>query len=438
MLFTMTEALQILTAGAVGCFWPWEEGLPAIDSAEPERGYLRISERGVEIETLVEQMTDTGDFEQPERLPLLSLTPAGATLVSQITSAWSSERGGGYRTSSRHYRARSAVGGINLSSLRSAEPRELHAQFHGLSRFVGFSAAKEDRRTDPDGLLKVWEVRLEVSEADERVQLDSGRELVVGSHWDVGGTAEQRTMSASTSIGCASAVPVPMSALLDPLLRVQDLLNLAFQAFVPASTGTAWVDCSSGGHGGHFNTPWFWNQSLMSVPIGAQERSEPWLLFDLATIGGAAALGRWIALANTHPRALQTVVRPYRFGFSSPSMQLLDAAAGIETWVKSWRPEKWANGKLYAQQLARRVGDAFTDFVGDPDAWGHALFNEYNALKHDPEHVVDERGTADLAESARLLLGAALLDHIAGSSEPSIAIFGGGRLWQLGDRLRAG
>lgn len=161
-----------------------------------------------------------------------------------------------------------------------------------------------------------------------------------------------------------------------------------------------------------------------------------WPLFHLETIGGVDGLRRWIELEAEHPRAVQTVVGPYRHGFASPEMQLMYSVSGIETWVKSARPAKWAHGKLFAQQLATHVGAPFEDFVGDPERWDRAVFREYNALKHDPEHVADYRRITCFAESARLLLGVALLNDVAGTGEPGRVIFGGGHLWKLRDRVR--
>ncbi len=233
---------------------------------------------------------------------------------------------------------------------------------------------------------------------------------------------------------CVATTPTEFTDLLSPILRTQDLVNFAHQGLVPASTGIAEVDVEPDPDEYVDRRPWFWNRSLMAPAQDAPDTR--WPLFHLETIGGVDGLRRWIELEAEHPRAVQTVVGPYRQGFASPEMQLMYSVSGIETWVKSARPAKWAQGKLFAQQLALRVGDPFEEFVGDSERWGRAVFREYNALKHDPEHVADHHRIVCFAESARLLLGVALLNDIAGTGEPGSVIFGGGHLWKLGDRVR--
>lgn len=176
----------------------------------------------------------------------------------------------------------------------------------------------------------------------------------------------------------------------------------------------------------------------MTVPPGvalAKMTSVP--LFDLATIGGPTALRRWIAIADRHPRAVAPVVNIYRQGEPAPSLALLEAAAGIEYWVKSHRPAAWTSQKGFATALSRRVGRAFATWTGDPDSWAKLFWDANNKLKHEPTYAPDPTELMDLAVSGRYLLAAAILDQVARSKSASRAIFASHRLVRLGHRLRA-
>ena len=91
----------------------------------------------------------------------------------------------------------------------------------------------------------------------------------------------------------------------------------------------------------------------------------------------------------------------------------------------------------FVSVLSAHVGSAFAEWIGDPEAWSTELWDTYNRIKHAVTFEQDDWWLQDLAESARLLLTAALLNQVAVSKEPSRQIFGTGhRIWQLRDRLQ--
>lgn len=254
---------------------------------------------------------------------------------------------------------------------------------------------------------------------------------------EVNGPADQRTLHAPIAISCTSQRRRETWDLLQPLLFVQDLLNFAFGGFVAAEGGTATVDIAPPTDGRTEPSPSLWSGPLMvrAPATTAPESMSAFPLFSLQTLGGAAGLARWVRLCERHGRATAPVVRPFRFGAVTPSVGMLETAAGIESWVKSNRPAAWTKGP-FATVLARRVGRSFSDWVGDPEKWSKAFWGTYNKLKHDTTYDPDQFEVQDLLVSGRYLLAAALLDRVAGTKAPSGQIFTKPRLNAVGLRLR--
>jgi hypothetical protein len=114
---------------------------------------------------------------------------------------------------------------------------------------------------------------------------------------------------------------------------------------------------------------------------------------------------------------------------------VLELAAAMEYWVKVNRPALWAQ-TAFAQAIAGKGGTAFKKWAGNPIAWANAFWKTYNRLKHEVAYQPDPAELADLAASARFLLGGTLLDRAAGTRAPSRAIFRHYRLNGLGQRIR--
>lgn len=132
----------------------------------------------------------------------------------------------------------------------------------------------------------------------------------------------------------------------------------------------------------------------------------------------------------------------YRQGRASAAVIVMEVAAAVEYWVRANLPTAWAESAVksrrWVQALADRCGKPFADWVRNPEAWARAFGGAYNRLKHEPTYEPELMELADLAESARYLLGAAILDRAARSRAPTRAIFRHHRLNSLGVRLRIG
>lgn len=297
-------------------------------------------------------------------------------------------------------------------------------------------SAAEEHSEPEQGRLRSWSVRLAGGKPLSQ-KLPGGRTLLMSATWRVDRPGDKLLISAPVSIGCESRTPTDVWELLRPLLHVQDLLGFAFDGFVAAEGGRARPHLRQAEADDRRRSPTFWNGALMVRHPAARAASTmaevP--LFDLPTIEGLGGLGRWISLSDKHPRATGPVVFPSRYGPPSAYVAIMEIAAAIEYWVKASRPAAWASGKRFAQAVASRCS-AFGEWVGDPDTWARAFWRQYNLLKHEPTYILDPVDLGDLAESARYLLAAVLLDRAARTKAPSRAIFKHRRLRGLGERLR--
>jgi hypothetical protein len=432
---------QVLQSGTRGHFWPSSPNMTAPEG-EPERGYARIEDGWVAVDVL-EAGDSLGDafqrYGEPPPGGLVGIMPEDSALFLELRIPQRTARFGGYpRVSSKRYHARTAIGGLPVDRLRSPRLLSLEARFHGLARWARMTALQE-RHDLEDGLVRAWTGTLKGLD-DVTANLTSSCILRVSTaDWRVGGPNDRRLLSAPLTIGCESNEPSNVWTLLQPILRTQDLFGFAFDGFVAAEGGSARADVEEDESERGAPKPTFWNGALMVPHPGVRppESMNKTPLFDLDTVGHVRGLVRWVRLAQSHPRAVNPVVSIHRLGSTALHTRLMEIASGIEYWVKVHRPgARWASRSLYAQALANKVGKAFSDWVGDPDLWQSAFWSTYNLLKHEPTADPDPEELFALAESARYLLGAALLDRVAGSKAPSRLIFKSWRLHDLGVHLR--
>lgn len=432
-----------LATGGIGFVWPFVAGTKPTLDRDAEYGFIQATDEWATLECLEEDAHAAwlrDDDDEPPVHAFAVITPQLHGLLLEIQWSGSTRNIGGYRASVRRYRGRTFVAGVPFDLLRSLKLSSLRASFIGVSGWAGMSAGQESFETDGKGRGKSWSVRLE-SPPGESASLPRGRTVSIGCDWRAEGPKDRRIVATPVSITCAARRPTGQPFdLVGPLLRVQDLISYAYSGFVEAETGQASLDLEPTDRH-HEETSKMWNGALM-VPTSAAA-GPPDLkgipLFHLATIGGASGLCRWIALCESHPRAVRPVVGPFRLGYPSAEVALLENAAAIEYWVNVHRRTRQWAGKdrgPHATALALRVGVAFSDFVGDPERWGERFREVNNGMKHDPSFKVEPRELVDLAVSSRALLASALLDRVAGNRVPSTAILGHHRHYQLRERLR--
>lgn len=135
-------------------------------------------------------------------------------------------------------------------------------------------------------------------------------------------------------IGTVSKTPRTWHQHLVPLIAVQDLINLAYQGFVPAEQGTVEFKCREDGQ--PRQTPRMWNSRLMAVPRGVSQPNSmtEFPLFHLHNIGGVRGVRNWIRLDDACPRATGPITNMYRYGASGAEVRLIEIALGLQYWTK--------------------------------------------------------------------------------------------------------
>lgn len=427
---------EVLGSGSIGFFW---KDLPDLGlEKDPERGYLHVDNSWAELELLNEDpMALDPSATEPPPSGIAGALPGDSVLLLELVGPSPTLRfGGDPRASTNRFQARTAIGGVAIDRLRSTQLLAMRADFHGVSRWAGMTAIRERHKTDSTGGVTSWSADVS-SDADVSHRLRAGTTINISTSWRVDGPRDRRTLSAPVSFECRSRRPVEVWELLQPLLIIQDLLGLAFAGFVAAERGSAAVDLRPEQNEKPRQLPTLWNGALMVKQPGVQQPRDmnAYPLFDLTSIGGIAGLARWIRLGRQHPRAIAPITTIYRHGPISPTVQLMELAAGIEYWVKANRPAQWTQGK-FAQVVTKRCGRSFATWAGDGEKWASAFWRAYNHLKHEPTYQPDPREIMDFVISARYLLAATLLNHVAQSKRPSQVIFNNHRLMNVGSRLR--
>ncbi|MFI6757985.1 HEPN domain-containing protein [Micromonospora sp. NPDC050417] len=441
----MPEKIGAVHEGTIGWFWPGQVK-PRSWKKEPERGYLKLADDNRLQLVLLDESDSFKDRHGSSALPriITGATESGGVLLLDIVGRGSTRSFGGASASVLRYRARSLIVGVDIKEIRSANVHSIATHYFGISSWLGLSAVVENwQNHNGSNRLKSFTITADV-QPEQSVMISGGRELVISAHWEVGGPEDRRTVLSPVSIACQSKSPKHLAYLRYPLLRIQDLISLAYDGFVAADDGRAvpHIDNEL-----LLSTPSYWDSLLMATSNGDAVKDRDLPYFHCADIGGLAGLARWTSLCYRHLRAVRPIVERYRQGKASPPLRLMEVAAGIEYWVAAHRPStQWARRMCprrghrcgYAWTLATHVGSPFAEWIGDVDTWAQEFWSTYNKLKHEPGYDVDERKCSLLAESALLLLAAALLNRVATNKTPSKRIFQGSahRTWQLREALQ--
>lgn len=437
-----------LRAGSIGYFFPTGRKLSDMNRVEVKHGHLSVEGQHAVLEVLDEaDWSDVGIFSGRLENPLAiqCLTKGFSGVLLSVKTAHRS-RAFGAKASFTRYVATVCVGGINPDTTTSTIPVSLTANFHGISRWAGMTAKKEDIELDSRSLLRSVTIDLQAppTQAQEATLRRHGLGLRVEPHWALSGDEDRRLVSAPVSVTVTSDRPRrQLDQLYVPLRQFQALTSLAFDELIVATDGHARLPTEEGSEGAPQSRPWMWCGPLMVRPRWSPEPGRTNMpLFGLSDLDGAAGVARFLELWAKMPRAVDPVFRRYGEGPSSPTVNLLEMAAAVEYYVKvcSGRA-KWAadackaKQKRYAQALTERLGDDFGEWVGDPERWAQGFWNSYNAVKHKSESDPDPDAVHLLSESARWLLAAVLLDRAAGNRCPSSAIFRSGHLSGLGSNV---
>ncbi|TKK88133.1 hypothetical protein FDA94_14530 [Herbidospora galbida] len=388
----MSVKSKEMLAGCIGYFWPSDDGVINTE-AEPERGYIRTFEDGtISLDTLNENLDkehwyDNEDAQFPQAIA--GATEHGGIALLNVFHRGANTAYGGTKASIHHYKARSAIIGMDFTTTRSTSITEGRVFFPSAARWAGIKTSEEIPTFDED--RRYTGFTLNVTQAPvQEVAVSEEITLFITSHWEFTGPEGQRTVRAPLEVGCRSTKPLHLGSHLGPLTRIQDLINLAFQSFTPASGGRViMADDPTPAE-----TPHLWNSNLMTTPafaVNSKPSSVP--LFSLSALGGVDSLPRWIQVCKEHPRSVGPIINHFRRGSLSPFSRILEVGAGIENWVNSHaRTSSWAKDKTVTHALAKHIGDPFESWVGgDIEKWADIFWDSYNCTKHQPSYAPDPR-----------------------------------------------
>lgn len=413
-------------AGSVAYVWPFFEE----DEWQTRQYGGHISRSGNRAKVSVLAPLPLGDglgsLESQKHIPdsVLAVSELGSTLAFDIDRVGGVTHIGASKASSRHYFSRAIAVGFPAEDLQSSRIYEMTAYFPGLEHWSSIAGSTVE--TKHDDYNRPAEIILTIRAAPDQVTSFSDSHTVeVSTHFQVSGPSDDQQVFTPLSISSITKEPADWRNHLLVLTRLQDLLSLCWDGFVPADGGYVRLDL----HDPHpTSNAKLWSERLMEVPAAAKQAgpstSFPQVRYE--TLGGVDGFKRWYDIAGAHPRAVVPLTSRHRVARSAAiQSRLLDICAAIGYWVNFHARQKhdWAarasKSDTKAGILARHVGTHFDSFVGDAAKWSRLLWDRYDELRHDPTRQHDGREIGLLVESARILLTAALLNEVSGDDAPT-------------------
>jgi ApeA N-terminal domain 1 len=440
----MADELQELMDGTTGHFWT-EIGA-VLNLEEAANGHVELKDDALfHIETLTSlelvrslYASSTATREIPRAI-YGSTKPAGAVFYD-IAGLSSNNIIGGVRASSAAYRVRSVLCGVNLRNVASDKLTRMLVTFPKVMFWSGIGGVSTTVGKDEFGRSQSVDAKLRSAKAIS-APVRRGIKISFSSHWSITGPDDVRVLKNPLAVITESAKPKEWWDHLEPILAVQDLINMAFQGFVVADVGTADIEVKQ--EDPHARSSELWISRLMTVPPSstAPESMNEIPVFNLLQIGGIRGVDGWIELTRKYGRATGPISKIYRFGSGlAAETRCMEIAAAIDYWSEIHRRSGagWAdrtNGTL-TEVRAKFVGTAFTEFVGDIKVWSKIFRDTYNRIKHEPVFSYDGEDVYTITRSAEILLQSALLNRIARNKKMTHIICDSHRNYDVGIEVR--
>lgn len=434
----MDKRLREVLDGGIGYFWLCDEyAISELEDDEARAGYIRRRGDTLEVDLLHEDPANLMmDSDDPLPKALVGATEHVGVVVPELRGRTRNMRSGASRASAETFRGQTLVVDPSVMDASSSQFTSVSAYFQGnaLLPWARFDAIERDVRFDANNRVESASIHLKPT-TDVVTRLTAAMDLRFAARWSFQEDEDLRqVVDTALEIDVRSTRPLAFSRLLQPLLRCQEFLCLAFGGFVGADGGRV-------GRAEDAERAHMWNATLMPtatashVPVAAKNQRA---LFHLDDLGGLDAFARWIRLCKRHPRAVSPIVNLFRRGAASDDVRLLELAAAMEYWVaRHRRSSSWTRaGANHAEAIGLHVGAPFHRWTGDSRRWSERFWFNYTQIKHDPSFVPDGMEIKVLQEVAYLLLVAELLNRIARSKRPGATLFGKHSHWQLRDWTR--
>lgn len=432
--------------GTLGHFWTDPDDVYKLDKSID--GYVKLVDDSIfHVGTLRTQEFHSMSTNPNERLPrpeaVYGLTASTRAMFFDIAGIGQSNVMG-QRASTQTVRTRGVVVDVPFAVLEGTEFTKVELWLSEVTQWSGLWGMSEQIRRGDDGRPNKFTAST-VDHEPLEVNIRRGLKLTLDTTWSVQGPDDKRVLSTPLVVGTISDRPRSWRQHLPALIAVQDLINLAYEGFVPAEHGTVEFKCREDNQ--PRSTPQMWNSRLMTLPPG---RIKPAMtkvpMFSLDTIGGARGVRNWIRLDQAYPRATGPLTNQYRFGPSGVETRLIEIALGLEYWTKVHRQlgRAWAEPRRISRRvweplpmsIGRHVGPAFAEFVGDLSQWSQLFWETYNSLKHAPNFEYDPQEVDLLGEIGAILLLGALLNRAAGSNTPMRVLCQSHRTHMMGYNMR--
>lgn len=440
----MANELQELMDGTTGHFWTKVEDI--LKLAQAANGHVELKNDGfLHIDTLttlelLQSVYQSATANQPIPKAIFASTkPAGAVFYD-VAGLSSSNIIGGVRASSASYRLRTVLCNVNLRNVASDKLTRMLVTFPKVMFWSGIGGVSVKIEKYENGRSKYVDAavrRAKTFSAPKR----RGMTLSISSHWSINGPDDVRVLQNPLAVITESDKPKDWWQHLEPILAVQDLINMAYQGFVVADVGTADIDVKQ--YDPRARSPELWISRIMTVPPGsAPPKSMNEIpVFNLPQIGGIRGIDGWIELSRKYGRATGPISKVYRFGSGlAVETRCMEIAAAIDYWSEIHRRAglAWAarsNGTL-TEVLAKFAGPAFSKFVGDIKIWSKIFRDTYNRIKHEPVFSYDVEDVYTVTRSAEILLQSALLNRIARNKKMTEIICDSHRNYDVGIDVR--
>jgi hypothetical protein len=440
----MADELQELMDGTTGHFWTNIDDV--LKLAEAANGHVELKDDGLlHIETLTSlelvrslYASSTATREIPRAI-YGSTKPAGAVFYD-VAGLSSNNIIGGVRASSAAYRLRSVLCGVNLRNVASDKLTRMLITFPKVTFWSGIGGVVTKVEKDELGRSQSVDAKLRSAKVIS-APVRRGIKLSFSSHWSITGPDDVRVLKNPLAVITESARPKDWWDHLELILAVQDLINMAYQGFVVADVGTADIEVKQ--EDPRARSPELWIGRIMTVPPSstAPKSMNEFPVFNLPQIGGIRGVDGWIELTHKYGRATGPISKIYRFGSAlAAETRCMEIAAAIDYWSEIHRRSgaAWAdrtNGTL-TEVLAKFVGPAFTEFVGDIKVWSKIFRDTYNRIKHEPVFSYDAEDVYTITRSAEILLQSALLNRIARNKKMTHIICDSHRNYDVGIEVR--